>query len=523
MENSLIPTSTLLLSAPLKSTTKLDKLSLKAFRLKEAETNLAFFAAYYFPHYVQKENSELHFHLYELLRDTIEKEKGKRIAEAAPRGNAKSSLVSLVFPLWCVLFKKKEFIILISDTASQAEEFLSNIRNEIETNEGILEDFGELKGEVWKADDIITRNNVRILALGARKKIRGRRFKNKRPDLIICDDLENDENTQNPDQRKKNENWFFKAVSKAGDESTDIIIVGTIIHYDSLLTKLIANPLYQSKKWQAVRSFSSSPLWQEWENLYLRMSDDDKKLSPNPAEKFFQDHKEEMLLGTEVLWPGGQPYYQLMETRLTEGPASFDSEYQNNPINPDDCLFQEEWFKFFTPDLSQYTQFIGSVDPSMGKTALSDYSAIIILGKHKEGFLDVLVADVARRHPDQIIEDVLNQAEFFIKNRSTPFTAFVVESVQFQEYFKDKLAQESNKRHLYLPVCATENQTTRKQVRIQALQPLVKNGTIRFQKEQRLLLEQLKYYPLADHDDAPDALEMAVRKARVPQLVSHQY
>lgn len=524
MENLKTQISTPTLKLVQKNTKLLSRQSLIQFRIQESKNSLAFFASYYFPHYCTKKFSDLHFHLFNTFQRVLDDPKGKRLAEAAPRGNAKSSDASLILPIWCVLFKKKEFIILISDTASQAEEFLSNIRNEIETNERILEDFGSLRGEIWKADSIITNNDVRILALGARKKIRGRRFKNRRPDLIICDDLENDENTNNPEQRKKNENWFFKAVSKAGDETTDIIVVGTIIHYDSLLTKLLNNPLYQAKKWQAVIQYSQSPLWNEWEEMYLRMSEEDKKLSPNPAETFFQENKEEMLLGTKVLWPDGQPYYQLMETRLTEGPASFDSEYQNNPINPDDCLFQESWFKYFEPDWSDYTEIVGACDPSLGKSVLADYSAIIFIGKHKDGYLDVLIADIARRLPDKIIEDVLDTAQQITKICPVaPITAFGVESVQFQEYFKDRLDVESRKRQVYLPVTDTENQTTKKDVRIQALQPLIKNGLLRFQKSQRLLLEQIKYYPLADHDDGPDGLAMAVRKAQTPQLVSQSY
>jgi len=486
----------------------------------EAENNIGFFANYYFPHYCTKKSSALHFHLYQKLKETIEKKEGQRIAEAAPRGNAKSSIVSLIFPIWCAVFRKKEFIILISDTASQANEFLGNIRSEFEDNQRLKEDFGDLTGEQWRNDDITTKNDVRILALGARKKIRGRRHKAKRPDLIICDDLENDENTVNPDQRKKNENWFFKAVSKAGDDTTDIIIIGTIIHYDSLLAKLLANPMYQTKKWQAIETFSASPLWQEWENIFIQTPEEEKK--NNPARKFYLQHKEEMEKGVKVLWQDGQSYYNLMETRLTEGPASFDSEYQNNPINPEDCLFQEEWFRYIDP--SEYVEVIGSCDPSMGKTAMSDYSVIIFLGKTKDGFLDVLTADIARRHPDKIIDDIIQTAtEITQTYKASPIRAFAVESVQFQEYFKDRLETESRKRGIYLPVVSTENQTTKKEIRIQTLQPLIKNGTIRFQKHQRLLLEQLKYYPLADHDDGPDALEMAVRKARTPSLTTHKY
>ena len=501
---------------------QLDRLSLQAFRIQEAKNNLAFFAHYYFPHYCIHRSSSLQFHLYGKLKETVENPEGQRIVEAAPRGNAKSSIVSLIFPIWCVVFNKKKFIILISDTASQANEFLGNIRSEFENNDRLREDFGELVGEQWRNDDITTKTDIRILALGARKKIRGRRHRSQRPDLIICDDLENDENTVNPEQRKKNENWFFKAVSKAGDETTDIVVVGTIIHYDSLLSKLLSNPLYKSKKWQAVQDFSPSSKWQEWEEMYLRMTEKEKNQSTNPAKQFFLDNQEEMLSGTRVLWPDGQPYYRLMEIRLTEGPASFDSEYQNNPINPEDCLFQEEWFKFI--ELSEYVEIIGACDPSMGKTAMADYSAIIFLGRTKEGFLDVLIADIARRHPDKIIDDIIqNAASITQTHKEAPLRAFGVESVQFQEYFKDRLDVESRKRGFYLPVISTENQNTKKEIRIQTLQPLVKNGTIRFQKNQRLLLEQLKYYPLADHDDGPDALEMAVRKARTPSLVSLKY
>lgn len=497
---------------------------MQAFRIQEGENNLAFFAAYYFPHYCQRKFSRFHHHLFQTFPRIINAPKGRRLVEAAPRGNAKSSDSSLILPIWCIAFKKKEFIVLLSDSSSQTNDLLGAIRMELETNERLREDFGDLVGEIWKNDDIVTKNGVRVLALGARKKIRGRRFKNKRPDLIIGDDLENDENTQSPEQRRKNENWFFKAVSKAGDDTTDIIVVGTIIHYDSLLTKLLNNPLYESYRWQAVIKFSQSPLWQQWEDIYLKMTEEEKKSDPNPAKQFYIDNQAEMLEGTEVLWPEGQSYYHLMELRLTEGPASFDSEYQNNPINPEDCLFQEEWFRFFEPTWSDYTQIVGACDPSLGKTTSSDYSAIIFLGKHKDGFLDVLVGDIERRQPDKIIEDALGHASQILQVcPHAPITAFGVESVQFQEYFKDQLAVASRKSQVYLPVTSTENQNTKKSVRIQALQPLVKNGTLRFQKHQRILLEQLKYYPLADHDDGPDALAMAMRKAQTPQLASKQY
>lgn len=72
---------------------------------------------------------------------------------------------------------------------------------------------------------------------------------------MVLDDIENDENVRTVEQRKKLENWFYKAVSKAGDTYTDIVYIGTLLHYDSLLAKVLKNPAYRSVKYKAVQSF----------------------------------------------------------------------------------------------------------------------------------------------------------------------------------------------------------------------------------------------------------------------------
>jgi len=490
---------------------KLDEQSLIQLHNYQRKNDITYFANYYFPHYLKKKSSELHFYLYETFQNL---KGGERIAIAAPRGNAKSSISTTIVPLFMALNKKKKFTVLLSDSSTQANSFLASIREEIENNERIIQDYGDQVGDIWKFDDIILKNGSKIQSLGAKKKIRGLRHKDQRPDLIIGDDLENDENVSNPDQRRKMSDWWFKAVSKAGDETTDIVIVGTILHYDSLLATLLKNPIYKSRKFQAVKKFSQSDLWHKWEDLYSL-----KRIKE--AEELFKDNKDDMLSGTDVLWEDGQSYLDLMVIRLTEGPASFDSEYQNNPVNPEDCLFREEWFKFH--EGGEYTQIVGAVDPSLGKIK-GDYSAIVFLGKHKDGYIDVLKATVERLYPDQTIKRIIDDAKSIHKSYpQTKITAFGVETVAFQEFFKDQLIDETRKEGVYLPVVETENQTTKKKVRIQSLQPHIKNGTIRFKQDQRLLLEQLKYYPLADHDDAPDALEMALRKLLTPTLGSLNY
>ena len=101
------------------------------------------------------------------------------------------------------LYGYKHYIIILSDSSEQAEGFLTDIKNELEENAALREDFGELVGGVWKSSVALLANGTKIEAIGSGKKIRGRRHKQWRPDLIVCDDLENDENVATKEQRTK--------------------------------------------------------------------------------------------------------------------------------------------------------------------------------------------------------------------------------------------------------------------------------------------------------------------------------
>ena len=183
----------------------------------------------------------------------------------------------------------------------------------------------------------------------------------------MLDDIENDENVRTAEQRSKLSNWFNKAVSKAGDSYTDIVYIGTLLHYDSLLAHTLTNTGYKSIKYKAVLSFSQADdLWKEWEDIYTDLSNDSHE---EDAKAFFEAHKAEMLKGTEVLWEEKLSYYDLMKMRIDEGEASFNSEEQNEPINPDDCLFQEEWLDYYNEAEADFKDrsfvFYGFVDPSL--------------------------------------------------------------------------------------------------------------------------------------------------------------
>ena len=498
----------------------------EGLRRKLGAIDMEFFGRAYFPHYFSRPSPEFHRELDAIWQQgvlkgrypltaadtkTISRLPGVRRAVAAPRGHAKSTNLTFKGTMHSTLYGYKHYPIIISDSSEQAEGFLDNIRVEFEENTAILEDFGPLAGSVWRSNVLVTKTNIKIEAIGSGKKIRGRKHRNWRPDLIILDDVENDENVRTPEHRKKLKDWFDKAVSKCGDDYTDIVYIGTLLHYDSLLAKTLANPAYRSIKYKAVIRFSQADdLWQQWETIFTDLSNDDREAD---ALAFFQAHKTAMLEGTQVLWEEKLSYYDLMVMRVSEGEASFNSEEQNEPINPDDCLFMEEWFDYYNEAEVNFGDpafdFFGFIDPSLGKTKRSDFSAIVTLAKHKgSGYMYVVDADIERRHPDRIIADVLAKERWLRASFGHGYRKLGAETNQFQWFLKEELAKASAKAGLYLPIEEVQ-QTSDKVMRVQTLQPDVKNKYIKFNRRHKRLLEQLTQFPMGAHDDGPDALEGA--------------
>ena len=81
-----------------------------------------------------KDTPDFHHELWELVCS-----ESPRVAVAAPRGHAKSTAVTLVFILACVLFRIKKHVLLISDTESQSVDFLGDIKKELIENEDLRE------------------------------------------------------------------------------------------------------------------------------------------------------------------------------------------------------------------------------------------------------------------------------------------------------------------------------------------------------------------------------------------------
>jgi hypothetical protein len=171
--------------------------------------------------------AEFHRDLYQILLTQ------QYAAIAAPREHAKSTVVTVIFVLYCVCFKRRHFIIIIEDTQPNAALQLAAIKEELETNSALREDFGNAVGDKkWDTNDCRTTTGISLAARGAGQSLRGLRYRLYRPDLVICDDLENEEDVDNPETRAKLERWFKNVVMNLG-KKCQIFVIGTILHYDS--------------------------------------------------------------------------------------------------------------------------------------------------------------------------------------------------------------------------------------------------------------------------------------------------
>lgn len=462
-------------------------------------TGYDYFVENYFPHYVRNPaKSELHKYLFSRLPQVVASPAPENDAIAAPRGEAKSTLVTQLFTLWTIIRAIKHYPVIIMDSIDQAYPMLEAIKAELEFNPRLKNDFPEVcgQGRVWRMGTIVTANNIKVTVAGSGKKLRGLRHGPYRPDLVILDDIENDEMVRNPEQRDKLHDWLTKTVMPLGEAGgkTDIIYIGTILHYDSVLSRTLNNPMWKTARFKAVIQWPANmKLWDEWEELI-------RNKQPEAAEALYQQNEADMLAGSVVSW-AARPLLALMKIRVRDGHDTFDSEYQNDPVSGEDALFAG-CIHFWVNRLPEWV-FYGAVDPSLGKKNKNrDPSAILVGGYNRfTGILDVVEADIRRRLPDKLIEDVIRY------QREYHCLCWSFESVQFQEFLRTVLVERSAALGVpvpALPVIPLED----KALRIESLQPHMANGLIRISPAHQTLTDQLRHYPKADHDDGPDCLHM---------------
>ncbi|MBN2577887.1 MAG: hypothetical protein JXB10_02765 [Pirellulales bacterium] len=430
-----------------------------------------------------------------------------------PRGGAKSTIGTLAYVLRTALEGTESYIWIVSDTKHQASAHLENIKAELLENKLLARDYPGAagKGPIWRSNAIVLRNGVTIEAFGTGQRIRGRRRREHRPTLIVCDDLQNDGHIRSALQREHSRSWFQGMLMKAGTPQTNVLNLATALHRDALAMELHRTPGWTSRLFRAVvRWPENTSLWHAWEAIYTDLASPRYRRS---ARTFYENHRAAMDAGAVVLWPEVEDLYTLMCMRAEGGRTAFEREKQNSPLSPETCEWPEAyfdeaiWFDDWPQHLLVKTM---ALDPSKGSDARrGDYSALVRLGVDRQGAV-YLDADLARRPTPQIVADGVEAFRQFRPD------VFGVEANQYQDLLVGQFEAEFRRRGLLAArPCPIEN-TVNKLVRIRRLGPYLAGRRLRFKSGSpgaRLLVEQLREFPVGDHDDGPDAAEMALRLA----------
>ena len=466
----------------------------------------------YLPEHFRRPPSRMHRWLARQF-DLARTARGTKINVLGPRGGAKSTIGTLCLPLRAAVERWESYIWIVSDTRHQACAHLENLKAELVENRRLARDFPDAvgRGPLWRGNSIVLRNGVAIEAFGTGQRIRGRRRRQHRPTLIVCDDLQNDGHTRSVVQRENSRNWFHGMLMKAGTARTNVVNLATALHRDALAMELTRTPGWTSHIFKAiVRWPDNASLWQQWETIYTELANSQCQ---SAARKFYEEHHEAMDAGAVLLWPEEEDLYTLMCMRSEGGRTAFEREKQNSPINPDLCEWPESYFDetiWFDAWPAQLIVKTLALDPSKGcDSRRGDFSALVALGVDRHGVLYV-EADLARRPTPQMVAD--GTAWF---RRFEP-DVFGVEANQFQDLLVGEFEAEFRRQAILAARPSPIENHTPKQVRIRRLGPYLSSRRLRFKTGSpgtQLLVEQLQEFPIGDHDDGPDALEMAIRLA----------
>lgn len=436
------------------------------------EEDIEAFGDYFFPHKIRLKTPPFHREIYELYEDWDL----KFIAIAAPRGHSKSTITDEVFVAWAIVHKKFNFGLLASDTYSQAVLFLDGLKSEFEGNEELRRFYGNLTSEKWSESQIVV-NGIMIMAIGAGQKVRGLKYRGNRPDLIVIDDLENDDLVQSLERREKLERWFNGALLPAMAKDGRLVYIGTILHYNSLLAKIVLDQeSYTGFKKRVYRAImDGKALWPEHLNL----------------EELEKKKAEYMSKGLGYL---------------------FYNEYMNDPVSGDVQKFKQEKFKFYIEkDIEDklLNTFI-AIDRAYSKELTADHTGIVVISVDMDNNWYIRQAERFKGTEKELIAKMFDLHAFYGEQ------IMGVEQKAFEYTIKPALEDEMRRRNTFFTVQELKDAGRSKNLRIEGLCPRFESGTIYLKKEHADLQDELVTFPMGQYDDLADSLSYMLEIAQVP-------
>ena len=449
-------------------------------RTEVTRQNHYWFFNVYFSHHVKYETAPFHkeiFWLTQIMGNNL-------LVITSFRGSGKTTIIGESFPLWAILgIMQKRNVLLLSRTQEMARTRLSNLKIELLSNRLLKKDLGPFKeeseenrdGKEWQARSIVLpKYNARISAISSEQNIRGTKFGAVRPDLIIVDDIEDIESVRTKESRKKTYEWLKGDIFPLGDKDTSIVVIGNLLHEDSLTMRLKES--IESDKMDG--TYRSYPL----------VSDEGV-----------------------IMWPGKYPTMEDIEKlkRSIDDPVIFEREF-NVKILTEERIIHQEWIKYYDrlPSKDCLVQIAIGIDPASTLKETSDFTAMIATRAYvldNDLYIYVLPDLIHKQmeHPETI-----ETAKCFAKSvgRDMPAAVFVEGEAYQRAIAQDLVKNGINAEAVPLGGLSKDN-------RLRMASSRIKSGHIVFPKEgAEKLIEEMINFGSMKHDDAVDAFTLVVNK-----------
>ncbi|MSU45314.1 MAG: hypothetical protein EXS47_01660 [Candidatus Zambryskibacteria bacterium] len=442
-------------------------------RIRTEITKQSFFMFFhfYFAHYVKYMTAPFQRELFHLA----EREDIKNLFVVAFRGSGKSTIFTTSYPVWAILGQQqKMFVLILCQTRSQAKQHMMNLRRELESNQLLKNDLGPFQEEndEWGSSSLVfSKLGSRITAASTEQSIRGLRHNQHRPDLIIVDDVEDMASTKTHEGRQKIYNWLTGEVIPAGDRNTRLIVVGNLLHQDSLLMHLKRD--MDENQLKAV--FKSYPLINEsgviaWPGKYTSAED---------------IAKEKSRCGNEFAWQ---------------------REYLLHIVPDEEQVIHPEWIQPYDelPNKNSYCGLIVGVDLAISQKDSADYTAMIsaVISGSGETLCVYILPNIVNRRIT--FPQTMDQIRSLKKVNETIYSSVVfhVEDVGYQKAVIDQLILEN------IPVVGIKVSSD-KRSRLMTVSAMIQSGKIKFPRfGVEELIRQIVGFGVERHDDLVDAFSI---------------
>jgi predicted phage terminase large subunit-like protein len=427
---------------------------------------------WFFPVYFHKrfeyETPPFHEEIFRLLQDV----RIPLIVLTAFRGSAKSTIVTVAYSLWAVFgIQQKKFVILVAQTETKARQYLMNIRRQLENNKLLRDDLGPIDEEKdqWGATALVIRKlDAKIMVASVGQSIRGSLHNEHRPDLVILDDVEDTESVKTREGRDKLFDWFTAEVLPVGGKRTRFVVVGNLLHEDSLMRRL------------------------------------QKRIEENPLLGAYREYPI-MDMDGKALWPSKYPTPESIEAERMKmmDPIAWAREYLLKIVSPDDQTIKREWIQTYSGPAPTHSGGYAAVgiDLAISMKQTADCTAMVAARVYGHG--DSLRVYILPKPVNKRLTSMQALDEAKALSKALGNAELWIEDVGYQGSLVEHL------RHDNYKAKGVKVHGMDKRQRLAMVSFLVESGKVLFpEKGAEELIRNLTGFGTEKHDDLVDAFSI---------------